>query len=301
MTSRRKVTTIGVVLLVVLFAGSVLSRREVERVRGKEATLEEVLYLPSGKTVKRLSLGYSGLLADLYWTRAVQYFGSKHIKHSQRYDLLYPLLDITTDLDPELIVAYENGAVFLSQRPPGGAGQPDKAVALVEKGIRANPTYWRLYFTLGFIHYIDRHDPKAAQIAFEKGSEVHGALGWMKVMAARMAERSKDITTAMALWQAISETTQDKTVKKTAQEHLVSLQADRDITFLEQLVKAYRQRFGTPPASWDDLVRVGILKGTPITPYGDAYVLRSDSRVDVRDTSKYPYLGEWRYNEERPF
>ena len=118
-------------------------------------------------------------------------------RHSTHYDLLYPLLDITTDLDPKLVVAYEYGSVFLSQKPPDGAGQPDSAVALVEKGIRENPEYWRLYFNLGFIHYMDRHDPKAAQEAFLKGSEVPGALPWMKVMAARMAERSNDINTSI--------------------------------------------------------------------------------------------------------
>ena len=86
------------------------------------------------------------------------------------------------------------GSIFLCQKPPDGAGQPDKAVALVEKGIRANPSYWRLYFTLGFIHYIDRHDYKAAEQAFQKGSEVPGALPWMKVMAARMADHAEDPT-----------------------------------------------------------------------------------------------------------
>src|SRR5215475_11334627 len=135
MNASRKTTIIASVLLIALFAGSVFSRHRVDELRGKEATLEEVLYLPSGKVLKRLSLGYSGLLANIYWTRAVQYFGARHIKHSQRYDLLYPLLDITTDLDPNLIVAYENGAVFLSQKTPEGAGQPDKAVTFVEKGI----------------------------------------------------------------------------------------------------------------------------------------------------------------------
>src|SRR5882757_4823764 len=142
MKSNRVATVICSLLLAMFFAGTVLSRAQVEKLRGKEVTLEEVLYMPSGKTVKRLSLGYSALLADIYWTRAVQYFGSKHIKHSRQYDLLYPLLDITTDLDPKLIVAYEYGAVFLSQKTPEGAGQPDKAVALAEKGIRANPEYW---------------------------------------------------------------------------------------------------------------------------------------------------------------
>src|SRR5437588_11692720 len=144
---------IAAIVLAATFTGSVLALQQVENSRGEQATLEEVLYIPSARVLKRASLGYSGLLADIYWTRAVQYFGQKHHEEALRYDLLYPLLDITTDLDPHLIVAYEFGSVFLSQKPPEGAGQPDKAVALVEKGIRVNPDYWRLYFTLGCIHY----------------------------------------------------------------------------------------------------------------------------------------------------
>src|SRR5579864_1714407 len=176
MKHNRQVTVIALALLVTVFTGSVVGRRQAEKIQGPQATLHEILYMPSGKTVKRLSLGYSSLLADIYWTRAVQYFGAKHLRHARRYDLLYPLLDITTDLDPKLTVAYEYGSVFLSQKPPSGAGQPDKAVLLAEKGVRANPEFWRLYFILGFIHYIDRHDPQSAQIAFEKGSKVPGAL-----------------------------------------------------------------------------------------------------------------------------
>src|SRR5437667_198043 len=123
MTGTHAVTKISACLFLALFAGSVFSLREVDAARGTEATLEEVLYLPSGKAVKQLSLGYSSLLADIYWTRAVQYFGGKHRDQSMRYDLLYPLLDITTDLDPQLIEAYQSGSVFLSQPLPEGAGQ----------------------------------------------------------------------------------------------------------------------------------------------------------------------------------
>jgi hypothetical protein len=301
MNSSRTVTVVAGFLLVILLAGSILSRRQVEKQRGAESTLEEVLYLPSGKTIKRLSLGYSGLLANIYWTRAVQYFGSKHIQHSRQYDLLYPLLDITTDLDPKLVVAYEYGSVFLSQKTPDGAGQPDKAVILVEKGIRANPDYWRLYLTLGFIHFIDRHDPVAAQAAFEKGSQKPGALPWMKVMAARMAEHSKDINTAIALWQAVYETTLDKNVKDTAMLHLKSLLAERDIAELERRVQAYHQQTGGFPANWNDLIRAGFIPGVPMAPEQEPYVLKSDGKVDVQDASKYRYLGEWRNNQELPF
>jgi tetratricopeptide (TPR) repeat protein len=295
MNLNRKTTWIAALLLLALLAGSVATRRHVEQLRGNQATLEEVLYLPSGKTVKRLSLGYSSLLADIYWTRAVQYFGAHHMQQAERYDLLAPLLDITTDLDPHLLVAYENGAIFLSQRQPDGAGQSNKAVALVEKGIRNNPTYWRLYFTLGFIHYTDRHDFKAAEQAFQKGSQVPGALPWMKVMAARMAEKADDPNTAGYLWRTIYETTTDKDIKQTAVKHLVSLRAQADIEELERRTQAYEQKFGKPPETWSDLIRGGFLRGIPQDPNGAPYTLRLDGTVQVEDPKKFPYI------ERRPF
>ena len=39
------------------------------------------------------------------------------------YDLLYPLLDLTTSLDPQFNVAYRFGAIFLAEPPPGGPGR----------------------------------------------------------------------------------------------------------------------------------------------------------------------------------
>jgi hypothetical protein len=290
MNGHGKVTVIGAMLLVTLFAGSIVSRRQVETIRGNQATLDEVLYLPSGKTVKRLSLGYSSLMADIYWTRAVQYFGARHMEEPARYELLAPLLEITTDLDPQLIVAYENGSIFLCQKPPDGAGEPDKAVALVEKGIRANPSYWRLYFTLGFIHYVDRHDYKAAQEAFQKGSEVPGALSWMKVMAARMAEHADDPTTAAYLWKTIYETTKEKEIRDTAEKHLISLRVELELDELERRTKTYYERHGVYPEEWSDLVREGLLRGVPADPNDIPYKLRLDGTVQVADAKKYIYL-----------
>jgi len=290
---RSRVVPVAALLCILTFAGAAMALREAERARGQEATLEEVLYLPSGKTLKRLSLGYSGLLANIYWTRAVQYFGSRHARGTTRYDLLAPLLDITTDLDPHLIVAYQTGSVFLCQRPPEGAGQPDKAVALLEKGIRENPDYWRMYFTLGFVHYLERRDYKAAQQAFEKGSENPHALPWMKVMAARMAEKGADLETAMELWKGVYETNPDPMVRETAMRHILSLEADAHIAQLVDRVHAFQQQTGRLPSQWSDMIQIGLLRGIPQDPAGYPYKLMPDGSVEVENRREFPFLGQF--------
>lgn len=290
MKNRRAVTLISTALLIATFIGSAVVLHLIESARGKQATLEEILYIPSSKTLKRMSLGYSGLLADIYWTRAVQYYGGKQQQDDPRYDLLYPLLDITTDLDPHLIVAYQFGSVFLSQKPPVGAGQPDKAVLLVEKGIRANPDYWQLYYTLGFIHYWDRHDYKAAEQAFRKGSENPHALYWMKVMAASMAQRANDPNTAIMLWKGIYESVEDRMVRSNAAEHINALIVDSVVPELERRIATFRERTGRLPAGWNEMVRERLLAGIPVDPQKHPYKLMPDGTVQVEDPDSLPFI-----------
>ncbi len=40
-----------------------------------EAELEENLYLPDGKILKIISLGFNSLLSDILWMKSVLYFG----------------------------------------------------------------------------------------------------------------------------------------------------------------------------------------------------------------------------------
>lgn len=290
MKNRRAVTVVSTSLLIAAFAGSAVLLHLIENARGKQATLEEILYIPSSKALKRMSLGYSGLLANVYWTRAVQYYGGKQRQDEARYDLLYPLLDITTDLDPHLIIAYQFGSVFLSQRPPVGAGQPDKAVALVEKGIRANPDFWQLYYTLGFIHFWDRKDYKAAEQAFKTGAENPHALYWMKVMAASMAQRANDPNTAIMLWRGIYESVEDKMVRTNAAEHINALIVDSVVPELERRIATFRQRTGRLPADWNEMMRERLLPGIPVDPNKRPYKLMPDGTVQVEDPDSLPFI-----------
>ena len=290
MSGSRKVTVTGSVVLLLCLASSVFLLLRLDQAR-PTATLEEVLYLNSPKWVKRLSLGYDGLLADIYWTRAVQYFGSRHVVAAKDYNLLSPLLEITTALDPKLIVAYQFGANFLAPKPPAGAGQPQKAVALVECGIRNNPDNWKLYYELGFIYYYMKPTEyaKAAE-AFERGTKVPNAHPFLRVLAAQMAQHAGEIETSRMLWQAAYETTHDDMIRQNAVEHLQALRVDEGVTRLEEVVARYRQQMGKLPASMSDLERAGFIRGTPMDPTGRSYQLMSDGRIEVQHPDRIPFI-----------
>jgi len=255
-----------------------------------QSTLEDVLYISSPKVLKRISLGYDGLLADIYWTRVVQYFGSRHYIGAKRYALLAPLLDITTVLDPHLTVAYEFGANFLGPRPPNGAGMTQEAINLVNFGIRNNPDDWRLYYELGFIYYMDLHDYAHAADAFARGSKVPDAHPFLKVLAALMAEHAGETRTAQILWTTTYETTKDKNIRANALAHLRALRVDQDVTALDELIARYKQMTGRLPANFVEMQRLGLLQGVPVDPLGQTYKLMPDGQVEVRDPDDLPFL-----------
>jgi len=104
-----------------LLAGFVCVWKLQEKVDAERAALRleaGELTLRSPGVMKKLSLEYAPLMGAIYWTRAVQYYGQKHHMKDQNLELLWPLLDISSTLDPNLIVAYRFGAMFLSDAPP---------------------------------------------------------------------------------------------------------------------------------------------------------------------------------------
>jgi hypothetical protein len=107
MNATRRVNVVTAALLLFSMTGAVALLYAIDHLQRKAAP-QDTLYINSPKVLRRMSLGYSGLLADIYWTRAVQYFGEQHHKGSGDFRLLAPLLEVTTSLDPRLLPAYQS-------------------------------------------------------------------------------------------------------------------------------------------------------------------------------------------------
>ena len=264
-----------------------------KKIDGQRQALQEErdeLVLRSPKLIKRMSLEYAPLVGAMYWTRAVQYYGEKHRLKQKNLELLWPLLDITTTLDPNLIVAYRFGSTFLSDAPPRGAGDPEHAVELLRRGLQANPDYWRFYQDMGNVYYFDKKDYARAAEAFAEGAKNPQAAIWMKVMAAKIAADGESLETSYFLWRDIYQTAKEPQIKKNAELHLRLVKVDLDLRELNRLADEYERRTGRRATKMSELVQAGLLSQLPGDPDGYPYVLGEGGKAELNLNS--PMLEE---------
>ncbi len=289
-------------LAVAALSGAIVlqSARDTWYPRG-DSDRTRVLYVRSPAVMKRMAFGFQALAADVYWIRALQHYGGDRLRkqphpEGRNYELLYPLLDIATSLDPYFNIAYRFGAIFLGEPYPGGAGRPDQAVALLRKGIGAVPTKWQYYHDIAFVYYWRVRDYKAAALWFQRAAEQPNAPNWLPSVAASMLTRTEDRATARFMWQQLLGSEQ-VWIRRTAERSLLQLRALEQIDRLQAVVATE----GPPPAggyAWSVLVARGRLAGVPLdpaqTPYdidpltGRVQVSRQSPLFPMPDTSERP-------------
>lgn len=236
---------------------------------------ESLLYLRSPDTLRRLALSYDSLLADVYWIRAVQYYGGMRLSPQvdKRYELLFPLLDLTTSLDPRFNMAYLFGSIYLAESPPGGPGRPDLAIALLEKGLQAQPDKWEFAQSIGYVHYWWRQDYEQAASWFSRAAMFPNAPVWMAPLAAITLAEGGSRESSRLLWRRIADSAEDEWFRNEARRRLQQLDAMDQIDELQSAVAALERRRGVSPSDWSDLRAAGYLRGTPADPTGIPYQL----------------------------
>lgn len=237
-----------------------------------EGEIERLLYVRSTEAMKRIALSYDALAADIYWIRTIQHYGGDRLRRTplgpRKYELLYPLLDMTTSLDPYFTIAYRFGAIFLSEAYPGGPGEPDRAIALLRKGIAAQPEKWSYYYDAGFVHYFYTQDYAAAADWFRRAARQPNAPEWLEPLAAMMLTHAGDRAAARFLWQQMLQA-DEAWLRRAAEKRLAQLDTLDRIDQLEAQIRA-----AAPQAArytWLDLIRRGVLPGIPVDTAGTPF------------------------------
>jgi hypothetical protein len=310
---------VGVTLLAAaLLAGAVQVQAARERYYPAPAEDADAVYVTNGSTVRRLTGAFNPLAADVYWLRAIQYFGGTKRRidaapgtpaarplpeplGSDDYRQLYHLLDITTSLDPRFNIAYRFGAVFLAAGYPGGPGRPDLAIKLLEKGLRERPDKWEYMQDIGFVHYWYRHDYKAAAEWFDKAARTPGAPWFLKSLAAVTLAEGGDRRSSRVMWEAIRQSADNDWLRKDADRRLVQLRAFDQIDELQSAVDGVAAATGARPADWKAVIRSKGWPGVPVDPRGTPYELTPDGVVHMSSSSPlWPLPAEPQHLANRP-
>jgi tetratricopeptide (TPR) repeat protein len=263
MTRPARILVVALALAGIGLSAAVLAARE--SAFPLPPVTERLLYLRSGRTADRLMLSFDALAADVYWIRSIQHYGRdlKNRTRPGRFELISPLLDLTTTLDPHFLIAYRFGAVFLALEPPNGPGRADLAIGLLEKGLRANPTRWQLPYDIGFVHYFHTGDFVAASEWFARAAAMPDAPSWYGQLAATTKAKGGDRRGARQMLEELRESP-DAYVRQAAERTLDQLAA---LDFIDQLaaaVEQFNRSRGRYPTSWEDMIREKALPGVPL-------------------------------------
>jgi hypothetical protein len=229
----------------------------------------EGLYLWSGEQVRRTSLDFEALMADVYWLRTVQYFGGQRaFAGGGRFDLLKPLVEVTITLDPRMEIAYRYGATFLAEAPPMGAGRVQDAIAILERGVRDNPGSWRLRQDLALFHFFFSKDARAASGILLEASRQPGAPPYFANLAAALLTRGGEKAAARQLWEAIRDQSEPGPMKDNAALHVAILDAQAAADAVNAASDAFASRAGRRAHSLDEIRAAGLLQGSLADPTG---------------------------------
>jgi tetratricopeptide (TPR) repeat protein len=262
----------GAVLLLLGLAAGVLHARDTQAPLPESQ--ERFLYLRSGRTADRLFLTFDALAADVYWMRAIQHYGRDRRAPSgvHRFELLYPLLDLTTTLDPHFNIAYRFGAIFLSMEAPNGPARPDLAITLLEKGLAHNPDRWQYAHDIGFVHYWHTGDLLQASAWFERAAAMTGAPDWIRQVAAVARVEGGDRAGARQILTELVGSGESY-IQAAAERALAQVLALDAIDQLNAVTARYRESTGVPPSGWPDLIRARYLPGIPVDQTGTPFAL----------------------------
>jgi tetratricopeptide (TPR) repeat protein len=240
---------------------AVLLQGRIEARAAQRPAASPLLYLPSGKYLGVVALGFDGLLADLIYLWSIQYYGNYDIRDRYEYlDHIYG--QVITELDPRYLDPYLVGAMIMDVE----AGRPDMALRLLDKGIAANPDTWVLAFEAGFLCYRRLGDYERARAYFESALRAPDVHPLVRRLHANMIARAGDPRSALREWAAIWETSDDPYVRTVAWKHVHDLRVEIDLQDVRAAVAAWRERHGGWPRRLEQVVGAGLLPRLPRDP-----------------------------------
>ena len=274
-----------VVALAALFFGLVWALNQADRFSVHGTLDQDLVFVPSASFVKRASLGFDNLVADLLWLRTVRYVFREH-KGPNRFKWLKEMLQIVSEMDPHFCQVYWWGGGWLYM----DADRPEDGIEFLKKGLKYCPDKWLIPYHLGKCYREKLFDEKRATFYFEKAYHTPGAPKALMLAVAAGYERQGLFDKAQRLWREAQRTTADPNIAQAAAKKVRDIQATIEtMAFLDRQIEAFQQKFGRIPDTLEELLLAGLITKVP------APAIRGRFQIDkTAGKVRYVYIPERR-------
>lgn len=207
------------------------------------------------KIIPFMSFGFSNVIADVYWIRAIQDF----IAWNGKEGFYIGYFKNITTADPRFEYPYLFALLTIPQSAKI-AKDPQQLIEitpLAEKGMNAIPTSWQIPFFLGTQYYIftKEYEPTESYLkiaASKPGSPQGASLLYATFVSKTVGDKSKPVTSQDML-KVIRDNTDNDTLKKIANQGV-------DIRSLGQAIVrgilAYKTQYKRYPKTVDELIEL---------------------------------------------
>lgn len=218
--------------VLVALVGATTASRHVAEQGAAEGLPDRVAALPALPFLEVASLGYRAAAADIAWLQAVQYYG-EHRQGGNELGEFEHFVAAVNALDPQFEHAYVFGAVVVATEKNDLTG----AMHILRRGARANPESPLCPFEMGFLTYVQGHNPEDAIPYMRISAQRPGGRERAQRFVAFLNKKLGRLETAWLLWADLHETTRDPGLK------IVAAESMRKI---EKQLRAARRAEGRP-------------------------------------------------------
>ena len=268
-------------LVFIFGVGTVGTLTRVEAGRANLDKAKQFAYVPNGKYLGVISLGFDQLVSDLIWLKVVQHLGNAN---ESREGLLwaYRAVQAATDIDPHFVWAYQiTGTIFTVW-----AGMPQESIEILKKGMKHNPNHWQLPHLIGYNYFFQLCDPKNSAHYLQIAARIPGSPSYLPKLAAKMSVEAGELHSALMFLESVKREVKDPLLQQSLDDRFKEILIEKDILFLQEGVKRYRSHYGKIPARLVDLETDNIIEKVPPEPFGGGYVLNPKDGTVSSTTAK---------------
>ena len=253
----------------------------VDQLRETQSLPPQLILLPSKEMTRVVSFGHEILVGQLIFYDSMFFVGSLDDPPTESMIReLYHTLDAVTYLDPYNIDAYYFAQGVLSWN----SSMIEPLNTLLRRGMSHRTWDWYLPFFYGFNQFYFLNKPKEAAIYLKKAYELNPENTFLLTLVARLYYQADATEVAIEFLEEMIRNTTNENLRKWM---TLRLKAFRVVSFLEEAIEQYQERYSGQPPSLEALVEGGILQGIPPDPYGGKFYL--DEAGKVRTTSKFTH------------